>query len=178
MAEIRTVARPYARAAFQKALASNALDSWSDALEQLGKVALNSNIAAYIAAPAATAKSKADKLAEICSEHLNGEQKNFIAVLAENNRLSLLPEIHSVFEALKAEQESNVQVVLTTAYPLDGSAEEKITSALKSKLNSDVTVETAVDASLLGGALIKVGDSVIDGSVKGRLAKLATAMNS
>ena len=98
--------------------------------------------------------------------------------MASNGRLALLPEISNLFEEFKAQQESNLQVFVQTAYELDPATQEKISSALKSKLNSEVTVETSIDATLLGGALIKVGDAVIDGSVKGRLAKLATAMNS
>lgn len=178
MAELRTVARPYARAAFQKALSESALASWSEQLEQLGKIALHERVAAFIASPSNTAEQKAGKLAGICGDQISQSQKNFLQVLADNNRLGLLPEVFALFEELKAEQENNVQVVLTTAYPLDAGAEERISSALKSRLSSEVSVETAVDASLMGGALIKVGDSVIDGTVKGRLAKLATAMNS
>ena len=178
MAELRTVARPYAKAAFQKALEAGGLDVWSSALSQLKAVSSQEKVAELIVAPSLTAAAKAQSLAEICGDVLGSEQKNFVSVLAVNNRLSLLPEISNLFEEFKAQQQSNVQVVVQPAYTLDAETEQRISSALKSKLNSDVTVETSVDATLLGGALIKVGDAVIDGSVKGRLAKLATAMNS
>lgn len=178
MAELRTVARPYAKAAFQKALDLSALDGWSSALEQLKVVSLQGKVADLISAPSFTAEAKADRLSNICGDTLTDAQKNFVSVLASNGRLALLPEISNLFEEFKAQQESNLQVVVQTAYELDPATQEKISSALKSKLNSEVTVETSIDATLLGGALIKVGDAVIDGSVKGRLAKLATAMNS
>ena len=99
-------------------------------------------------------------------------------MLANYKRLSLLPEIERLFDELKSERERSVNVVVNSAFPLDSAAEQKLATVLKQKLQREVSVETTVDESLLGGVLIKAGDVVIDGSVKGRLAKLAEAMNS
>ncbi len=178
MAELRTIARPYAKAAFQTAIAKNALAEWASGLLDLGRVAKVEDVSNLLGSPSLTARQKAAQLDALCGDAFSSELKNFVSVLADNGRLPLLPEIYTLFEELKAEHENNVNVVLQTAYPLDTDTESKIVSALKSKLNRDVAVETAVDKSLLGGALIKVGDAVIDGSVKGRLSKLATAINS
>ena len=178
MAELRTIARPYAKAAFQTALAQNDLASWAQGLLDLGRVTKVDTVSSLLTAPNFTAEQKASQLVSICGEGFSAPLKSFVSVLADYNRLPLLPEIYTLFEELKAEHENNVNVVVNTAFPLDAETKNKIVSALKSKLNRDVAVETAVDKSLLGGALIKVGDAVIDGSVKGRLAKLTTAMNS
>lgn len=178
MAELRTIARPYAKAAFQTALAKGELPAWASALVDLSGVTRVDKVEGFLKSPGLTADAKAEKLLSLCGESFSSQLKGFVRVLADFNRLTLLPEISSLFDELKSEHESNVNVVLNTAYPLDTDTESKIISALKSKLNRDVTVETAVDSSLLGGALIKVGDAVIDGSIKGRLNKLATAMNS
>lgn len=178
MAELRTIARPYAKAAFQTALANGELPTWASALIDLGSVTQVDKVEGFLKAPGLTAEAKAEKLLSLCGEGFSSQLKGFVRVLAKFNRLTLLPEICALFDELKSEHESTVNVVLNTAYPLDTDTENKIVSALKSKLNRDVQVETAVDDSLLGGALIKVGDAVIDGSIKGRLNKLATAMNS
>jgi len=177
MAESRTVARPYAKAAFAQALAQAQLSQWSTGLNTLSAVASQPAVESLIATPSLTANDKAAQLINICADDLNGEMRNFVQVLADNKRLSLLPEVVELFEELKAEQESSVNIVVNSAYPLDGELENRLAAALKQKLQREVTVETAIDKTLLGGALIKAGDIVIDSSVKGRLAKLTEAMN-
>lgn len=178
MAELRTIARPYAKAAFQQAVSGASLASWSDGLKLLAQLTLTPEVAKLIASPAITSALKAEKLLAVCGEDFSAQQKNFVSVLAENKRLELLPEIFQLFDEYRAEQESSVNVVVNTAFPLDTDSQNKLAAVLKNKLQRDVTVETAVDKSLLGGVLIKAGDTVIDGSIKGRLAKLAEAMNS
>ena len=177
MAELKTTARPYAKAAFAHALAADAAEQWSSTLQLLSALVRQSAVAQLLANPALTAEQKGVQLSGLLGEGLTPSIRNFISVLAENKRLSLLPEISQLFDELRAEQESVVNVLIKSAYPVDSNTKEQLANALKQKLQRDVAVETAVDDSLMGGVLIKAGDIVIDSSVKGRLAKLAEAMN-
>lgn len=177
MAELRTIARPYAKAAFQQALADAQLEQWLSALALLAAVSQTDVVTQLIASPGLTAAQKGGQICELCGDDLSASMNNFVHVLADNKRLELLSEIYQLFDELKSAQESSVNVIVSSAFSLDSSAESQLAAALKQKLQQDVTVETFVDKSLLGGVLIKAGDIVIDSSVKGRLAKLAEAMN-
>ncbi len=178
MAELSTLARPYARAAFEYAHGKGTLDSWSRALATAAAVSLDEKVAAMLASPAHTAEDLAAGLIRRWGEDFGSEQGNFVRVLAANKRLSLLPQISVLFEALKAEQERSVDVTVVSAYALEDATEQTLAQVLSKKLEREVKVDTEVDASLLGGVLIRAGDLVIDGSVRGRLNKLSEAMNS
>ena len=177
MAELRTLARPYAKAAFQAADEQKALDAWSAQLATLAALAAEPEAAKLIASPSLTADRKVDAIASVLGDKLEAGSKNFVAILAENQRLALLPAISELFDELKANRERAVDVAITSAFPLDDAMTSALGTSLKTKLDREINVETFVDKSLLGGVLIKAGDAVIDGSVKGRLAKLAEAMN-
>jgi F-type H+-transporting ATPase subunit delta len=178
MAELSTLARPYARAAFEYALEHNTLDSWSQALSSAAEVSRDERVAAILASPAHTASHLAEMLLSLCGDDFGKEQQNFIHVLSANKRLPLLAEISLLFNKLKSEQEKTVDVTVVSAFELEDSARQSLAQVLSKKLAREVNVETKVDASLLGGVLIRAGDMVIDGSVRGRLNKLAEAMNS
>ena len=178
MAELSTLARPYARAAFEYANGKGVLSGWSDALTTAAAVSSDSRVADMLTSPAYTAEQLAATMIELCGDALVSEQQNFIKVLAANKRLPLLPEISELFEQLKAEQERSVDVTVVSAYALEDAAEQNLAQVLSKKLEREVKVETQVDASLLGGVVIRAGDLVIDGSVRGRLNKLSEAMNS
>ncbi len=178
MAELSTLARPYARAAFEYAHGAGALDSWSTALATASVVSRESRVATLLASPSHTAEQQADTMIELCGDDLGADHRNFIRVLAGNKRLPLLPEIASLFEQLKAEQERSVDVKVVSAFALEDSTQQSLAQVLSKKLEREVKVETEVDESLLGGVLIRAGDLVIDGSVRGRLNKLSEAMNS
>lgn len=178
MAELSTLARPYARAAFEFAHSRGQLDQWSGALATAAGVSADERVARLLASPSHTAEQLADKLIGLCGDAIGGEQANFIRVLSANKRLPLLPEISTLFEAMKAEQERSVDVTVVSAYAMEEAAEQSLAQVLSRKLDREVKVETEVDASLLGGVLIRAGDLVIDGSVRGRLNKLSEAMNS
>jgi len=178
MAELSTLARPYARAAFEYARDKSQLESWSKALETAASVCAEPRVSAVLASPEHTSEALASLVIELCGDALDTEQGNFIKVLAANKRLSLLAEINELFTALKAEQERSVDVTVISAYPVASEAQATLTSVLSKKLARDVNVATEVDESLLGGVLIRAGDLVIDGSVRGRLNKLSEAMNS
>ena len=115
---------------------------------------------------------------EVCGDTLLNEGRNFIGVLASNKRLPLLPEISSLFEQYKANQEKTINVDVISAFELSGDTEQSLAEVLSKKLEREVKVDSSVDPSLIGGVLIRAGDLVIDGSVRGRLNKLAEAMNS
>lgn len=178
MAELSTLARPYARAAFEFAVGRSGLNDWSTALGTAAAVCADQRVATLLASPSLTAEQLANTVIELCGDDFAEEHRNFIRVLAANKRLSLLPQISVLFEQLKAERESSVDVKVVSAFALDEAAEQNLVQVLSKKLEREVKVETEVDESLLGGVLIRAGDLVIDGSVRGRLNKLSEAMNS
>ncbi len=178
MAELITLARPYAKAAFEFALAGKELAGWQDALSQAAAVSANESVIGILSSPNLTTAQKGEKFVELCGDVLNEKQANFIKVLAEYNRLGLLPQVKELFELYKANQEKTVDVEIQTAYEISPELEQKLVSTLKEKLDRDIELKTQIDESLIGGALIRAGDTVIDGSARGRLAKLAEAMNA
>lgn len=178
MAELTTLARPYAKAAFEYADQHGALKAWSEMLSTAAAVAQQEPMLKVLQSPSLTAEQKAKQFAEVCGDTLDDSGVNLINVLGENARLSLLPHISVLFESHKAQRERSVDVEVTTAYALPSELQEKLAKALTSKLQRDVSLSTTVDQSLIGGALVRAGDTVIDGSVRGRLAKLAEAMKS
>lgn len=177
MAELTTLARPYAKAAFIAARDASDLKGWSTALATAASVSQADRVQSILSAPNLTAEQKAEAFVAVCGEELSDKQQNFVHVLADNRRLALLPEISVLFDLYKANQEKSLDVSVESAFEIDAALEKKLVEALSKKLDREVTLSTAVDKALLGGALIRAGDTVIDGSVRGRLAKLAEAMN-
>ncbi|MEH6346830.1 MAG: F0F1 ATP synthase subunit delta [Bermanella sp.] len=178
MAELSTLARPYAKAAFQAAVDAGELQAWSNMLVIASNVTLNEDMAKALSHPSLTGLQQAQTLIDVCGDTLNASVQNLINVLAENKRISLLPQILEQFEHLKAELEKAVDVEIISAFEVSDESKQKLTDALKAKLAKDVRVTTSVDSTLVGGAIIRAGDMVIDGTVRGKLAKLAEAMNS
>lgn len=178
MAELTTLARPYSRAAFDVAKEDGKLSEWAEALTSASAITSDETIQCLLSSPGLTATQKSDSLSEVLGDSVDQKFKNFLSTLADNKRLMLLPTIKLQFITLKAQQEKSIEVDVSTAFELSASVQEALVTALKKKLEREVSLSTSVDPSLLGGALIRAGDTVIDGSVKGRLAKLAEAMNS
>lgn len=178
MAEITTVARPYAKAAFQHALAQNQLAEWSAMLGFAAAVASDSSVKPILSNPKLTAQAKAEAVATVCGDKLSEQGRNFISLLAQNKRLAALPEIAHLYDLLRAEQERTVDVEITTAFAATDEQVKSLANALKQKLGRDVAISNEIDASLIGGAVIRAGDLVIDGSVRGKLTKLANTLNS
>jgi len=176
MSEYTTAARPYAKAAFEVAQAESKQAEWSDALQLIDAVVSNDDFAAVIDSPSMGAAEKGDVLIDICADKLSDTQRNFIKALAENGRLVLMPEIVVLFEALKAEAESTIEATATSAYPLSDAQVKSMTDALKKKLGCEVSLTTAVDASLIGGVVIRAGDLVIDGSTQAKIGSLTQAV--
>ncbi|MEM1114018.1 MAG: F0F1 ATP synthase subunit delta [Pseudomonadota bacterium] len=178
MAELSTLARPYARAAFEYARDKGDLDAWLEQLATAAAVTQQDAMQALLNDPALTAERQAEVMDEVCGDSLTGEKRNFVAILADNKRLPLLPEIYEMFAQFKANQEKSVDVEVISAFDLEQTIQDKLSAGLSKKLERDIKVSSTTDASLLGGIVIRAGDLVIDGSVRGRLNKLAEAMNS
>ena len=178
MAELSTLARPYAKAAFEFARDKGALAEWSAQLATCAAVAADAAMDVVLDNPSLTDEQQAQTLNDVCGDATGAEVKNFVTILSSNKRLALLPEISAQFELLKANLEKSVDVEVVSAFDLDDATADKLAGVLGRKLEREVKVSTSTDADLLGGVLIRAGDLVIDGSVRGRLNKLAEAMNS
>lgn len=178
MAELTTLARPYAKAAFQYAVEKNQLDEWSNMLAFAAQIAQATELAEILDNPRLTVRQKADAFISVCTEKLTEQGKQFISLLAENKRLSLLPQIGSLFEIYKAEQEKTVAVTVLSPYELGENEISALSGALKSRLGRTISLQTEIDESLIGGTIVRAGDLVIDASVRGKLAKLTETLNS
>ncbi|WP_049723045.1 F0F1 ATP synthase subunit delta [Gilvimarinus polysaccharolyticus] len=178
MAELITLARPYAKAAFTFARDNGDLAGWAKQLKTLAIVSGYSKVEKIISSPALTPAQQAGTLVEVCGDEIDAKVKNFVELLAENKRLALLPEVFALFDALKTAHEQSVDIEMTTAFELDDASQQKLADALSAKLARKIKVSTVVDSKLLAGVIIKAGDLVIDGSMRGRLEKLAKAINS
>lgn len=177
MAELSTVARPYAKAAFEYALSQGKLAEWSKMLAAAAQAVSEPAVQSVLSNPAVSQEQKAGIVIDICAD-LDENGKNFVQTLGEVGRLVLFPQIAEQFDTLKAEQEQTVEVEITSAYELTNEQQTKLAQSLQKRLNREIKIQTQVDKSLIGGVLIHAGDTVIDGSVRGKLAKLAESMNS
>ena len=178
MAELSTLARPYAKAAFEYAAGANDLAAWSKQLATAAAVAQADNMVKVLASPSLTSEQQAQAFIDVCGDELAGHAQNFIKVLAENKRIALLPFISALFEEFKANREKSVDVEIATAFELDAGIQDQLAKALTAKLEREVNVQASIEKDLLGGVVIRAADVVIDGSVRGRLAKLAEAMKA
>jgi len=177
MAEKQTVARPYAEAAFTFAQERNALKAWSDMLGFIKAVAADENMARLAADPRVDRARFLEFFLGVCQGRVNAEGANFVRLLVENRRLSLLPEIVAQFEQRRAEAEGRVEVDVVSAFTLDPAQLKTLEQALTRKFGRAVQLHTRTDATLVGGVVIRAGDTVIDGSVKGRLNALASYLS-
>lgn len=177
MAEKKTLARPYAEALFGLARERNALAKWSEMVGMVAVVASDRRVARLADNPRVSDTQIVSLFRDICGDALDADGVNVLRLLLENNRLALLPEISELFEQLRAEAESRIDAEVTSAFELTTEQTANIAAALKTKLGRDVNIVTRLDKSLLGGVVIRAGDLVIDGSVRGRLADLSSQLN-
>ncbi len=176
MAETITAARPYARAAYRYAKEHDLLDAWSDMLAFLAAVVRDPQVRALLDSPSLTAQRRAALLEQLAADHVAPGGANFLRLLAEYRRLGIVPEIGRLFEQLRADDEGVVEAEIISARRPRKADVERITAALRARLGREVRVTTRVDGSLVGGAVVRAGDLVIDGSVRGRLKQLASAL--
>lgn len=176
MTELATLARPYAFAVFKRAKDAKATATWSDNLAFMSAVMGDKKLGALVKNP----KVKKDKLTEllldICQGKIDKEGANFLKLLIQNNRLTLLPEIAKQFEELKANDEGYISVEVVTAFPFAKEDEKNFANKLEKTLSKKIHMNMAVDKSLIGGVLVRAGDRVIDGSIRGQLQNLQKAL--
>jgi F-type H+-transporting ATPase subunit delta len=177
MAEAITIARPYANAVFSIAQEKGELKAWSDLLAVLAQCVNEPEMQSIITSPAVSDEQAVELLADIAGDLMTADAKNFLLLLAENNRLLLLADITVLFEELREEAEKSMTAEVISARELSSEQADKIAAALKQRLGRDITLSTSIDESLLGGAIIRAGDLVIDGSALGKLNRLANAIN-
>ena len=176
MAQAITLARPYARAAFEVAQAAGTLDAWAQALTFAAAVAADPRVAGLGADPRVLP-------AQLVALHLpegvaaDAPFARFLVELAEQRRMALLPEVAALYAAMKRESESQLLVRVTSAMALDAAQAEQLRASLQRRFKRDIALETHVDATLLAGVVVDTGTEVIDGSARGRLAQLAGALN-
>jgi F-type H+-transporting ATPase subunit delta len=177
-AELATIARPYARAAFSYALdESDGLPAWSGMLKLLSTIAGEQIVRDVLDDPMLSGEDGAKLLTSILGDELSQEAMNFVGVLGENDRIELLPEISDMFELLKANHEKTMEVEIASAYEVSDGEKATLSEALSNRLQRKINLETTLDPSLLGGAIIKAEDTVIDNSVRGKLQKMSHALS-
>jgi len=176
MAELSTVAQPYAQATFDLARETGALSRWSDSLAFAAAVASDETMAETIENPALTVEKRAELVSSVCADYLDDNGRNFIRLLAENGRLPALPEIAGLYEKLRSEEEGSIEARVISARPLNDVQQAEIIAELKKRFAREITLQCETDESMLGSAIIRAGDTVIDGSMRGRREKFATAL--
>ncbi len=179
MAETLTLARPYAKAVFELARERDELGRWSKLFALLVVLVGNREAQVMLGDPRVPAGARAEVLLELCanSGHRPDQHaRNFVKLLADYRRLPILPEIAAEYEALREQEEGVVEVEMRAAIPVDVSEQTRISTALKQKFNRKVKLTCITDKSLIGGAILRAGDLVIDGSVRDKLGRLAAAI--
>src|SRR5687768_16321793 len=178
MADRTTIARPYARAAFEEARGDKRLGPWADALNVASTVVQDPRVLRLLDHPLVTPDQLAKLFIEIAGPGLDQDGQNFVNTLAENRRLGYLPEIAQIFNELKDAEEGIVDVTVTSAAPLDHQQQLTLTEALAKKLKRQVRLHCETDPALIGGAVLRAGDLVIDGSLRSRLNRIATELTA
>lgn len=176
MADDATIARPYARAAFEHAHAASQLAAWGELLERASTVLADPRVQPLVGNPHVQRAELVAFVGELAGA-ADEKSKNFLRLLADNGRLALLPQIASQYAALRAEVENTVDVTVTSAMPLTAEQSQKLTEALTRRLRRTVRLTAAVDPSLIGGAVVQAGDFVVDGSLRGRVERLGNTMS-
>ena len=176
MADNASIARPYAKAVFDLAQEANAFDAWGAALGQLAVISNDADFGTLVSDPRVDGAKVAELLTDLAKDSLPEGGANLINLLVQNDRLDSLLDINKQYTDLVAKAKALVNAQVITAKPLTGDQKSSLAAALEQRLGLKVELEETVDADLVGGAIIKAGDLVIDGSAKGRIEKLTTAL--
>ena len=176
MAEKTTVARPYAQAVFDLARSKGVLRDWSNTLQLAAAVVADPQMQRLISHPRIRKEQIQSLIMDVAGAGFSAEAKNFINVLIENRRLNLLPEIAAQYELYRAEAERTITAEVVSAFPVSNEQQARIAAALKKRLGREVSLNCTVDEALLGGAVIRAGDLVIDGSITGQLTRLSSVL--
>ncbi|PTN12930.1 F0F1 ATP synthase subunit delta [Nitrosomonas aestuarii] len=178
MAEAVTVARPYAEAVFKLAVAKNTLKEWSDMLLNAAEIAQNDQIKALVGNPVVSTKQLGELLLEIGNNKLNQEGRNFLTILAENNRISVLPQISQLFEHLKAQHNNVLEANIVSAFDMKDAQLRKLIANLENKFKRKIVAKVQVNPELIGGVIVEIGDEIFDASIRGKLEAMANALKS
>ena len=179
MTDFTTAARPYAKAVFELARDSGKFDDWSNRLAVLGAIVGHPDMQERLEAPSLTQEDAAKMVEMVASDVVNdNDSRNFIRLLAENDRMKMLGDISSLYEQLRAEAEGEIEANVVSAFDLTDAQRDKMAEALSRRLDRKVRIVSSVDKDLIGGAIIRAGDLVIDGSVKGRLEKMMQSVGT
>jgi len=177
MAEIATIARPYAEALFRVAKSGN-LSAWSDLVSELAQVAALPDVKAFADNPKISDQQTIDTFLSVLKSPVTDEAKNFISMLVENGRLTLLPEIGAQFHALKNAQEGAADAAISSAFELSDAQVQELVATLEKKFGRKLNPSVTVDSSLIGGVRVVVGDEVLDTSVRAKLQQMHVALAS
>jgi len=178
MINTQTLARPYAKAAFEFASAAGRIDAWSGMLS-LAEVAVDvPQVTELLKNPRLTSESKVQTLVQLFGSDIDEAFRNFVSTLGDNDRLDVLPTIRELFEELKAEAEKTLDVEVQTAFELTSVQLQTLAAALSKRLDRTVNPQQVVNPALIGGVVIRAGDVVVDGSVRGKLSQLAESLKS
>jgi F-type H+-transporting ATPase subunit delta len=178
MAELTTIARPYAEAAFALARDGNALPAWSQMLRLTSAVVADPKVAQALDNPVLDSGAKESLVLSICGDNLSPEGRSFVRVLIEGDRISVLPQIQALFESLKDEAEGVAKATIETAFPFEGNELAELTTALEKRFGRKVEATVSVNPELIGGARVTVGDTVIDASVQEQLRAMAAQLRA
>jgi F-type H+-transporting ATPase subunit delta len=170
------LARPYARAAFALAQENGDLAGWSERLSVLASVVADERVDAALRAPSMSRSERGELVLRVVPVQLDAAATNLVRLLADNGRLMLVPQLSAQFERLRRDAESRVEAQVRSAAPLTEDQRQRLTERLRERLKREVTLHCIVDETLLGGAIVRAGDLVIDGSIRGRLDRLATRL--
>jgi F-type H+-transporting ATPase subunit delta len=176
MADKITIARPYAKAAFAEARADSMLDAWSTALHTAAAVVEDPQVHSLLGDPHVTPEQLSKLIVDIAGAGLGDHGRNFVQTLADARRLDCLPEIAVLFDAYKDDAEGVADVTIASAAPLDAAQQQTLTAALTRRLKRAVRLHCVIEPDLIGGAVVRSGDLVIDGSVRGRLTRIANEL--
>src|SRR5574340_1364061 len=176
MAEQLTLARPYAEAVFRRAAQHNAYAEWSAMLALAASVAADEQIQRLAADPNVRSQQLERVLLAVCGDKLNERGSNFLRLLVENGRVTLLPHIQALYEKLRAEQSGEIDACVTSAFPLTGAQLDDLVHGLEARLKRKVKATVKVDPALIGGVTVVAGDEVLDASVRSRLQDMAHAL--
>jgi F-type H+-transporting ATPase subunit delta len=176
MAELATLARPYANAVFAVAKQDGDLERWSRMLGFLAVASSDPQVKLLLDSPEVADEQKAFRLSEVCGDELNDRARKLAQVLARNKRLDLIDQLREQFESLRAAEEQILDVEVVSAFELTDEQSAAISQSLAAKYSKEVNLTSAVDSNLIGGAIIRAGDTVVDGSVRGKLDKLAESL--
>lgn len=176
MAELMKIARPYAEAVFALGKEEESLAAWSEQLANLGVITSDAAMQGMLADPARSSAEMISVYEAVMGDNLTSQGKQLLTVMAENKRLAALAEVAEQFEALKAADEKRIRATVISAFDVTEEQKNKLSAALNAKFDADVEISYEVDASLIGGIKIKVGDWALDGSALSQLNKLGAAI--